>query len=376
MQNVAKKERSSNLELFRIITMLLIVAHHYVVNSGLADVGGPIYSNLWSVKSVLLLIFGAWGKMGINCFVFITGYFMCKSQITAKKFAKLLFEVELYKIAIYVIFVLAGYSSFSLAGIVNAVFPFASIARNFTGCFLVFFLLIPFLNVLVKNLTEKQHIRLLMLLGFVYIVLGTLPITGVTFNYVTWFSVLYVVSAYVRLYPKKLFDKTLLWGVFALLSLAVSVFSVVVLSYIEAKYSKGSVYMLLTDSNKVLAFATAFCLFMFFKNVNIKNSKFINTVAASCFGVLLIHANSDEMRQWLWGDLLKNVEMYSSNYLVLHAVVSVIGIYAVCTLIDFLRIQFVEKPFFKLWDKHWEKFSSWFSKLENAVCEKLKIDIK
>lgn len=36
-QNIIKK-RDSNLELFRIITMLLIVAHHYVVNSGLMEV--------------------------------------------------------------------------------------------------------------------------------------------------------------------------------------------------------------------------------------------------------------------------------------------------------------------------------------------------
>ena len=33
-----KKVRDSNLELYRIIVMLLIVVHHYVVNSGLLDV--------------------------------------------------------------------------------------------------------------------------------------------------------------------------------------------------------------------------------------------------------------------------------------------------------------------------------------------------
>lgn len=36
-QNKVKKERDSNLELFRIIVMLLIVAHHYLVNSGLKE---------------------------------------------------------------------------------------------------------------------------------------------------------------------------------------------------------------------------------------------------------------------------------------------------------------------------------------------------
>lgn len=62
--------RNSNLELYRIIVMLLIVAHHYVVNSGVLDV---MYQHPLSVKSIFLFLFGMWGKIGINCFVLITG---------------------------------------------------------------------------------------------------------------------------------------------------------------------------------------------------------------------------------------------------------------------------------------------------------------
>lgn len=76
-------QRQSNIELFRIITMLLIVCHHYVVNSGLFPL---IQSNPDSPQSVFLSLFGMWGKTGINCFVLISGYFMCQSKITLKKF--------------------------------------------------------------------------------------------------------------------------------------------------------------------------------------------------------------------------------------------------------------------------------------------------
>lgn len=67
-------QRQSNIELFCIIVMLGIVAHHFVVNSGLLDLMLPTleYSN-----DVYLWLFGMWGKVGINCFVLITGYFMC-----------------------------------------------------------------------------------------------------------------------------------------------------------------------------------------------------------------------------------------------------------------------------------------------------------
>ena len=63
------KIRRSNLELYRIIVMLLIVAHHYVVNSGLIDV---MEENPLSSKSLYLYMIGMWGKTGINCFVLIT----------------------------------------------------------------------------------------------------------------------------------------------------------------------------------------------------------------------------------------------------------------------------------------------------------------
>ena len=76
------KKRDSNLELYRIILMILIIAHHYVVNSDLINI---ILSNISNCKSIFLLIFGAWGKIGINCFILISGYFMCKSNIKIKK---------------------------------------------------------------------------------------------------------------------------------------------------------------------------------------------------------------------------------------------------------------------------------------------------
>ena len=94
--------RNSNIELFRIITMLVIIAHHYVVNSGIADI---LFSNSsMGVKNIFYLIFGCGGKTGINCFVLITGYFMCKSKITLRKFLKLFCEAEFYSFVIFMIF--------------------------------------------------------------------------------------------------------------------------------------------------------------------------------------------------------------------------------------------------------------------------------
>lgn len=51
-----KEERSSNIELFRIITIIIIVAHHYVVNSNLINIiEAKSYLN---AQDIFILLFG------------------------------------------------------------------------------------------------------------------------------------------------------------------------------------------------------------------------------------------------------------------------------------------------------------------------------
>ena len=49
MVEMNKKHRDSNLELFRVLVMLSIIAHHYVVNSGVwnaIQADGPTMNSL------------------------------------------------------------------------------------------------------------------------------------------------------------------------------------------------------------------------------------------------------------------------------------------------------------------------------------------
>ena len=113
---------------------------------------------------------------------------------------------------------------------------------------------------------------------------------------------------------------------------------------------------------------------MFFKNLQISTSKIINTVALSTFGVLCIHANSDTMRQWLWKDVVNCVGSYDSPWIAVYAIGSVVAIFAICTVIDILRIRFIERPFFKLWDKYEERIVLVYKKYEDKICKKLHIE--
>ena len=354
--------RSSNIELFRIVTMLFIVAHHYVVNSGLTAADGPIYADPLHWRSLFLLIFGAWGKIGINCFVMITGYFMCESRITSRKFFKLLWEVMFYFIGVQMIFWITGYDDITLKSVIYTFVPVRSVSDSFEECFLLFYLCIPFINILIQHLTEKQHWYLLVLSGFIYVFFGTFR--RVTMNYVSWFIVVYFIASFIRRYPKPLFENKKLLGWLSLLSVFTSVLSVIACAAMGKMIGRNMAYYFVTDSNTFLAVVTGTFLFLYFKSLKIRNSKIINVIASSTFGVLLIHSCSDSMRQWLWRDTFKNVEMYESPVMPLHAIGSVILIFTVCVVIDQLRIRFIEKPVFALWDKNYNKVLEKFRSME------------
>lgn len=78
---IKAKARNSNIELYRIIVMILIVAHHYMGHSELISL---MSENPTSSQTVMLALIGMWGKTGINAFVLITGYFPCKKDASLK----------------------------------------------------------------------------------------------------------------------------------------------------------------------------------------------------------------------------------------------------------------------------------------------------
>lgn len=333
--------RNSSIELYRIIVMLLIVAHHYVVNSGLME---KMQDFSLSPQSIFFYLFGAWGKTGINCFVLITGYFMCKSSITVQKFLKLLLEVLFYNILIYLLFVMSGYEAFSHNGLLQLI-PARYVADGFVSCFLLFYLCIPFLNVFINNLDKKRHGLLILLSLFIYTIHASLPYMGVNINYVSWFIVLYFISSYIRLYPSKYDSNTSLWMICTFSCILLSVLSIIGILLLNENCEKDIFpYRMLSDSNVIMALLNAVCSFMWFKNLNIPQSKFINIVGGSTFGVLLIHANSDTMRKWLWQDLFDNVGHYNDDNFWLRPIISVIFIFGVCIIIDRIRIIVIERP--------------------------------
>lgn len=273
---------------------------------------------------------------------------MCTSQITLRKYVKLIAQIYLFKVLIFLIFIFTGYESLSFSRIIKLIMPFWGFNSEFVENFVVFYLTIPFWNILIKNMTQRLHTLLLILLLMCFTILPSIPTFKVSFNYIVWFGIIYLMASYIRLYPVKIFEKRALWGWLTFASVILAITSILVMQHL---FDNG--YFFVSDCNKFFAVVIALCSFLWFNNLNIKYNKIINAFGAATFGVLLIHANSDAMRTWLWKDMVDVVGHYSLplGNLVLFSVGVILAVFLVCNLIDQLRIATIEKWFFNWYDR-------------------------
>lgn len=359
-----EKKRESNIELLRIILMIFIIAHHFVVNSGVME-EFSLQNN--PINTLYLAIFGFAGKIIINVFLIISGYFMIKSKFSSKKFLKLYLEIKFYKIIIYLFFLIFGITTFNKTEIKKGLFSVVYGTNvYFMETFLLLYLLIPIIN---KSIINKKNIQyLLIILLFYYSILGTVFDSSIykIYNEITWYIIIYIVGAYIRLYPKKYDNNKKMWFCTSLVNILLSVFSVIFILIINNRFNKNiNIYYFVNNSNKILAVTTAISIFMLFKNINIKYNKTINTIASATFGVLLIHANSDEMRYFLWNKIFNVKNLFYNKFLVLYSIGIILLVYTICTIIELLRIKFIEKPFFKKIYKG--KVEELFERIDNFV---------
>ncbi len=148
-----KKIRSSNIELMRIVLMVIIIMHHYVVNSGVMD--GVNLSDL-SVNVVFLQYWGMWGKMAINAYVMVSGFFLCTSSLTWQKYMKLLLEILFYQFVLYGILILLGYVTLAPKEMFKTIFVlFYGAGNSFVSSFMLFYLFVPYLNKLLDSIKNK-----------------------------------------------------------------------------------------------------------------------------------------------------------------------------------------------------------------------------
>ena len=155
-----KFSRNSNLELLRIISMILIVSHHYSVH------GFTINDMDFSRNKYIVDFLSLGGKLGVNCFILISGYFSIKSKFTIKKLLKLEGQVLFYSISFLMLFltVLTPKESIGIKLILKNLLPVIYNCYWFATTYIILMILSPYINILILNMKKTIHAKLIYIL--------------------------------------------------------------------------------------------------------------------------------------------------------------------------------------------------------------------
>lgn len=253
-----------------------------------------------------------------------------------------------------------GEFNYSFADILLSLTPFWRIeSDSFVSAYLMWWLFIPFLNVLVNGVNRKKHMLLISLCIFCFSVLPLLPFAKIDINPICWFSTIYFVASYIRFYPQNIISNIKCLAIVTCFMMLLAVLGTMLTFYASNDNTTLNPYWLVMDYNAPLALFISVSSFLLFKNIKMKHSKLINTIGATTFGILLIHAHSDTMRKWLWEDIINTSIHYLQFW---YAIVVCILIFIMCSAIDYTRIKLIENPLFRYIDKFLEN-NKWTNKI-------------
>ncbi len=377
MKNILKKQekisenkfsRNSNLELLRIISMILIVAHHYSVH------GFTINDMDFSRNKYIVDFLSLGGKLGVNCFILISGYFSIKSKFTIKKLLKLEGQVLFYSISFLILFltVLTPTEPIGIKVILKSLLPIIYSSYWFVTTYIILMILSSYINILILNMNKTIHIKLICILVFIWSIISNFTLGDLSYSNLGCFMTLYLIAAYIRKYVDISNINLKLIRKITTITTLLLFLSVIVFNYIGNKYNinillKHSTYF--KKDNSILILIISVGLFLICLSYNFHNS-IINRIASTTFGVYLIHDNYF-VRPFIWETMLHCKENYYSSYLIIHAICSIIIVYIGCTLIELLRQITIEKVYFKLLESN--RIKSLIMKLNDIARDKAKL---
>ena len=341
-----RQERNSNTEFLRIIAMLFIVMSHYSVHGGFDFNSITNTFNFFFLKGIRL------GALGVDVFILLFGYYSVSSKNNNLKRAFHLWgQVLTYSLLLYFLYLFFISKKLNISECLTSVFPTLTSLYWFFTAYIIFFLLSPYINMMLNSLTQSNYLKYLFVMLFFWCLVPTITQSVPAGGDFSLFLLLYSLGGFLRLFPNSLLcnKKT------GIILLSVS-FIVLLLSPV-CIFTLGKYYPILNGKENILYSQTSVlvigsALGMSIIAVNLKRriNKSINYLASITFGVYLLHDNS-LTRSVFWGRLFKCNSFQDSPLLIIHCLSTVAIIFAIGAILEFIRERTIDHIFDNIYDR-------------------------
>ncbi len=368
-----KSERNMGVELFRIVSMLLVILLHVMGHGGVRAYSETLSTNYMVAKFLEVMAY-----CSVNCYAIISGFANVKSKFKFRRFVHLWLETVVLLLGV------TAFVHFFIPSVevtkdwwLNALMPLARRELWYLCAYFFMFPLIPLLNKGLLSLKRWQHIMIIFWLQ----VPTLFKLIRHTDNYALsagysaiWLICLYVIGAYFRIYGAPKWAKWFVTLPIFFISTAIPWYKFI---YIETQYREGllektsDIYKYSDDlisyvSPFMVIMATSLLVFFMQVKIRFKPTKvIISNLAKATWGVFVIHVSS---AFWYWNDLwhsFREFAKYPTWKMLLAVFITVLTIFLVTAFITIDKIYL-----FKLLRIDWA--IEWLADLPGKLIARIK----
>lgn len=277
------KERQSNIELLRIVSMFFIVLEHILI------MGTDFFTSSVGNQLVVANSIIGFTYIGVNCFILITGYF--GADFSWNRLLNLYLICFFYELVGFLVAYGQGDVEWSTTALSYMLFPLSHSNTWFIRCYVILLLLLPILNAGIERLDKKQYQYALVLLTILNLYFGWFHkqtnFNGDGYN-ASQMVYVYAIGRYlnryvdwekIKSYRRYIFAGwvilAIIWGVVQNINELVHI----------VPHWNGWAY------NNPIVLVSAIVFFAYFRCMDVPQSKTINLLGATMLGVFLIHMN-------------------------------------------------------------------------------------
>ena len=309
-----KKERDSNLELLRIVSIFnILLAHYFTIGGALGAAPEGSVNQIW------FCLVGSISACSVNTFIAISGYYLCEVNVRdTKKVFLLVMQVIIYQEIGNTIYYFAMQKEISVKYIISWLIP----NNYYFILYAALFLISPYINVVINHISRRVFQNLLIIMfcvfsvwntfgdilegitGYEWIGLSTVGAYGTQQGYtIVNFVICYLMGAFIRKNRERLSGKS------REVRIALSVVMVILLlwGYLDSVFW-GTTGMTAWRYNNPFVIMESGILVMLFMQKRMGTQKRINVIASKTFSIFLTQV-------WFWAFI--DTKSYSKGGLAL-----------------------------------------------------------
>ena len=330
-------KRNSSIELLRIISMLMIILHHFV------------YANMNSfltqksfLQSFFLYVCFSMGKIGVGIFFIISAWYLVDKKVTPHYAMKKAWILEkeilfwsLLLLGASVVMTKKNLVTVNMHSLIlKSIFPLVKGLWWYASSYVLFLLLLPPLKIGLQALNQSIHKYLSVLVIGVWGIVALFPRLGAinTANGAFGMALCLVLIAYYKWYMKPISSRCLICILSGCAAVVIAWWACIRL--VSVRLHVGSAYMVYLTQGWPSLFPCiiSFCIFVLFSRLHFSNNM-VNKIASCTFGVYLVHSYP-AINDLIWKSDNVPVKVSSNPFLIL---IYALLIFVICAIAELMR---------------------------------------